>query len=182
VPPERGAGPSVWRWPALAWVLVACLTAAGCGYHVQGSLPGRIKTVAVPIFANSTAVPAIESLITAAVAEAFTTNGRLRVVSRERADAILEGEIVGYQLQALAFDPRANVRQYRLVVTLNLRFRDVRENEILFEETGVQEQADFALVGQVGQVATNIALEEGAVRRAAVDIGRAVVNLAVDRF
>jgi len=196
VPPERGASRAVWWRSALAWAraapawwqvapawaLIACLAAAACGYRFQGNLPGHIKTVAVPIFANSTSVPAVESLITAAVVEAFTTNGRLRVVSRERADAILEGEIIGYQLQPLAFDPDANVRQYRLVVTLNLRFRDVRENGILFEEAGVQEQADFALVGQVGQVATNIALEETAVRRAAVDIGRAVVNLAVDRF
>jgi Lipopolysaccharide-assembly len=162
--------------PAL---ILACLTATACGYSVRGNLPAHIKTVAVPVFVNRTAVPALESLITGAILEAFATSGRLRVVSRERADSVLEGEIVGYQLQPLAFDPAVNVRQYRLVVTLNLRFRDVRGNELLFEELGVQEQADFALAGQV---ATNIALEETAVRRAAVDIGRAVVNLAVDRF
>jgi hypothetical protein len=162
-----------------ALLIVACLAVAACGYTVRGNLPGHIKTVAIPIFVNRTAVPAVESLITAAVVEAFTTNGRLRVVTRERADAILEGEVVGYQLEPLAFDPSANVRQYRLVVTLNLRFRDVRDNQLLFEESGVQEQADFALAGTV---AANIALEDVAVRRAAIDIGRAVVSLAVDRF
>jgi hypothetical protein len=155
------------------------LAATACGYSVRGNLPDHIKTVAIPVFVNRTAVPAVEAVITGAIVEAFATSGRLRVVSRERADSVLEGEIVGYQLQALAFDPAANVRQYRLVVTLNLRFLDTRGNEVLFEESGVQEQANFVLTGQV---ATNIALEEGAVRRAAVDIGRAVVNLAVDRL
>jgi hypothetical protein len=162
-----------------ALLIVACLAAAACGYTVRGNLPGHIKTIAIPVFVNRTPVPAVESLITAAVVEAFTTNGRLRVVTRAHADSILEGEVVGYQLQPLAFDPDANVRQYRLIVTLNLRFRDVRDNQLLFEESGLQEQADFALAGTV---AANIALEEVAVRRAAIDIGRAVVSLAVDRF
>jgi hypothetical protein len=33
-----------------------------------------------------------------------------------------------------------------------------------------------------GLVAVSIAREEGALRQAAIDIGRAIVNLAVDRF
>jgi outer membrane lipopolysaccharide assembly protein LptE/RlpB len=171
--------PALRGLPATQWIIIACLTVTACGYSLRGNLPAHIKTVAIPVFVNRTAVPAVESLITGAVVEAFATSGRLRVVSSERADSILEGEVVGYELEPLAFDPDANVRQYRLVVTLNLRFRDIRGNELLFEELGVQERADFVLAGQV---ATNIALEEGAVRRAAVDIGRAVVNLAVDRF
>jgi outer membrane lipopolysaccharide assembly protein LptE/RlpB len=167
---------------ALPGLILVCLTAAACGYSLRGNLPGHIKSVAIPVFANSTSVPAIESLITGAVVEAFTTNGRLRVVPRAQADATLEGDIIGYQLQPISFDPAANVTQYRLVVTLNLRFRDLRDNELLFEELNVQEQADFVVAGPVGQVATTIAREETAVRRAAIDIGRAVVNLAVDRF
>ncbi len=163
---------------ALPPVLVAVLL-AGCGYSVHGNLPDHVKTVAVPVFGNKTSEPAIENFLTQAVVEAFATNGRLRVVKPEEADAILEGEVVGYEIQALAFDPRASIRQYRLVVTMNLKFRDVKRNTLLFEQPGFQEKADFRVVGAVSQT---ISREESALRAAAVDIARSIVGLAIDRF
>jgi outer membrane lipopolysaccharide assembly protein LptE/RlpB len=125
---------------ALAALVLLC---AACGYSVRGQLPSHIKTVAVPIFVNKTAEPAVEGLVTRAIVEAFSTNGKLKVVRREDADAILEGEVVAYTVDSIAFDPTANVRQYRLTITLNLRFKDVRKNEMLFEQVNFQERADF---------------------------------------
>jgi hypothetical protein len=43
----------------------------------------------------------------------------------------------------------------------------------------LQERADFRVAGQVSQT---IAIEEGAARQAAQDIGRKIVSLALDRF
>ncbi|MBI4246785.1 MAG: LptE family protein [Candidatus Rokubacteria bacterium] len=160
-------------------LLTAALLLGGCGYSVRGTLPEHIKTVAVPVFKNRTVEPAVENTLTRAVVEAFSTNGRLRVVGLEQADAILEGEIVGYEVQAVAFDPRANVRQYRLVVTMNLRFRDVREKKVLFERQGLQERANFQVPSTVS---TTIVREETALRAAAVDIARAIVSFTVERF
>jgi outer membrane lipopolysaccharide assembly protein LptE/RlpB len=160
-------------------LLVAAAALAGCGYSLRGNLPDHVRTVAVPVFVNRTPEPAVENLLTQAVVEAFATNGRLRVVKPEEADALLEGEVVGYEIQALAFDPRASIRQYRLVVTMNLRFRDVRKNTLLFEQPRFQERADFRVIGAVSQT---ISREESALRAAAVDIARSIVSLAVDRF
>jgi hypothetical protein len=151
----------------------------GCGYTVGGTLPSHINTVAVPIFRNHTPEPAIESLITRAVVEAFTTNGRLKVVGSEKADAILDGEIVGYNVTSIAFDRDANVRLYRLLVTVNLRMRDIRRNTVLFQQNDIREQADFRVQNAVSQT---ISREETALRAAAVDIGRNIVSLAVTRF
>ena len=167
------------RLRVLLVLTAGALVLAGCGYSLRGSLPGHIRTVAVPVFANKTQQPAVENFLTRAVIEAFVTSGRLRVVRPEEADSILEGEIVGYQLDSLAYDERANVREYRLTVTLNLQFRDVRQNVMLWRQERVREKADFRVVGQV---AATISSEESALRLAAVDIGRAIVNLAVDRF
>lgn len=163
------------------WVLVvaAAIVIGGCGYSLRGNLPAHIRTVAVPVFANRTQEPAVENFLTRAVLDAFVTSGRLRVVRPEEADAILRGEVVGYRLDSLSYDPRANVREYRLTVTLNLEFRDARRNAVLWRQEGVQEKADFRVPGQVSATITH---EEAALRAAAVDIGRAIVNLAVDRF
>jgi Lipopolysaccharide-assembly len=162
----------------LAGLLIAVLL-GGCGYTVNGTLPPHIKTVAVPIFENRTAEPAIEGLITRAVVEAFSTNGRLKVVSLSQADAVLNGVITSYTISSIAFDKDANVRQYRLLVTLTLRMRDLRKNTMLFQQSDVREQADFRVQNAVSQT---ISREETALRAAAVDIGRAIVSLAVTRF
>jgi outer membrane lipopolysaccharide assembly protein LptE/RlpB len=165
------------RVAALLVVLAGLL--GGCGYTVHGTLPSHINTISVPIFQNRTQEPAIEGFITRAVVEAFSTNGRLKVVGSEAADAVLDGEIIGYSVASIAFDQNANVRQYRLVVTVNLRMRDLRRNTVLFQQNEVREQADFRVQGAVSQT---ISREETALRAAAVDIGRAIVSLAVTRF
>jgi lipopolysaccharide assembly LptE-like protein len=161
-------------------ILVTIVAAmSGCGYTVGGTLPKHIRTVGVPIFVNRTTEPAVEGLLTRAIVEAFSTNGRLRVVSPAEADAVLEGEVTGYQVASIAFDPRENARQFRLVVTLNVRFRDQRENVMLFEESGLEERADFRVLSAVSDT---ISREQTALRSAASDIARAVVNRAIQRF
>lgn len=167
------------RLPSARLLLTVVLLAAACGYTFRGTLPGHLKTVGVPVFKNRTSEPAVENFITRAIVEAFSTNGRLRVVKPEDADAILEGEIIEYRVDSVAFDPNANVRQYRLTVTLNLRFRDVRENKVLYARSGFQERADFRVPAAVSET---LVREETALRTAAVDIGRAVVSSTVERF
>ncbi|MGH7312662.1 MAG: LPS assembly lipoprotein LptE [Candidatus Rokuibacteriota bacterium] len=162
-----------------AVVIAALLVAVGCGYSFRGTLPDHIQSIAVPVFTNRTREPAVENVITRAVVEAFSTNGRLRVVGPERADSLLEGEITGYELVSLAFDPSAAVRRYRLVVTLNLRYRDLRERTLVFARSGFQERADFQVGAAVSQT---LVQEDAALRTAAVEIGRAVVALTLDRF
>jgi len=163
---------------ALALGLLAAAI-AGCGYSFRGNLPEHIQTVAVPVFANKTGEPRIESLLTNGVVEAFSTNGRLRVVRREDADAVLEGEVTGYSVQSISYDSQANVRQYRLTVTLNLKLLDMKKNAVLFEEHSLSEKADFQVMNAVSQT---ISVEETAVRTAATEIGRAIVSLTVNRF
>jgi Lipopolysaccharide-assembly len=164
-------------------VRLACLAlavfAGGCGYSLGGNLPPNVKTVAVPIFRNLTQQPAIENVITSGVVNAFASGGRLKVVPAEQADSLLEGEITGYNVDSIAFDASINAQVFRLQVTLNVHFRDLRSNATLWRQEGLQERADFRVTGQVSQT---IAFEEGAARQAAVDIGRKIVSLALDRF
>ena len=168
-----------------AWLIALAVLAGaleGCGYSFRGNLPSHIQTVAVPVFTNKTQEPAVENAITAAVVDAFVSGGRLRVVPLGQADSVLEGEITGYALQPLAFDRQINVQEYRLVVTLNIQFRDARRGGMLWRQEGLQERGDFRLAGQPGTVGTTIGREEGAVREAAAQIGRRIVTLATDRF
>jgi hypothetical protein len=101
------------------------------------------------------------------------------VVPPDEADAILDGEVVGFNLTGLAFDRNANVQAYRLRVVLNVEFRDVRRNALLWRQEGLQETSDFQVQGTVSDT---VARGQGAMLQAATEIGRKVVNLALDRF
>src|SRR5881296_2730510 len=116
-------------------VLVLGLLAGGCGYTLGGNLPPHVKTVAVPIFKNLTQQPAIENVITAAVVNAFANGGRLKVVPVEQADSI-------------AFNSSINAQEFRLRVRLNIQFRDVRNNTMLWRQEGLEERSDFRVGGQ----------------------------------
>jgi outer membrane lipopolysaccharide assembly protein LptE/RlpB len=166
------------RLGALA-LAAACVALGGCGYSFRGTLPSHIRTIAVPIFVNLTREPGVESIITRAVVQAFATNGRLQVVRPADADAILDGEVVSYSVDAIAFDEALSIQQYRLIVVLNLRMRDMRRNTVLFAQRGVAEQADFRVTGVVS---ATIAREETALAQAAGEIARSIVSLAIDRF
>ena len=164
----------------LAGVVLVGLV-GGCGYSVGlgGNLPPHLKTVAVPIFVNSTQQPAVEGVITAAVVNAFVTSGRLKVVSVREADSILEGNIIGYNLDSIAYNAQINVTEYRLRVRVNILFRDIRQNTTLYKQDGLEQWADFRVQGQVSDT---LAREDQAARQAAVEIGRRIVASSVDRF
>jgi outer membrane lipopolysaccharide assembly protein LptE/RlpB len=152
---------------------------ASCGYTLQGDLPSHLKTVSVPVFKNRSNEAGAESTITAGVINAFTTNGRLRVVPLDQADSVLEGEITAYNVQSLTYDSKLNLRSYQLTVSMDVRFRDLKRSELLWQQNGLTEQVAFDVAGQVSDT---ISREEGAVKQAALEIGRKVVSHAVDRF
>ncbi len=100
---------------------VAILGLGACGYSFRGTLPSHIHTVAVPIFLNRTQEPGVDSIITKAVVQEFSTNGRLRVVRPAEADAILDGEIMSYSVSPIAYDQVLNIQIYRLVARSRAR-------------------------------------------------------------
>ena len=172
------SGPRRIRALLSASLLLVSVT-GGCGYSLRGNLPDHLKTVSVPVFRNQTTETGVESTITSAVVNAFTSGGRLKVVSLDAADSVLDGDITGYQVQSLTYDSKLNLRSYRLTVTMNVRFRDLRRTEMLWQQDGLVEEVSFDVAGQVSDT---ISREEGAVKQAALEIGRKIAGRAVDRF
>ena len=166
------------RFGALA--LALALAAAGCGYSLRASLPANIKTVHIPTLENRTQEPGIEDFVTQALTQALVTSGVARIASNAaEADGVLEGSIVEYSLNSLSFDRVANVTRYRLQIALSLSLRDRRTGEVIWKQDRIEERSDFPVSGQVTQT---ISREQDAVRRAAVDLSRAIVSLAFEGF
>jgi outer membrane lipopolysaccharide assembly protein LptE/RlpB len=167
------------EWLARATAAGAVLAAGGCGYSLRPSLPPGIKTIHVPVLENRTQEPGIEDFITQALTQAVVTSGRVQMTGAAAADAVLSGQIVEYSLIALSFDRTANVTQYRLRLGLALTLRDVKKNTVIWKQDRIEERADFQVAGQV---TTTLARENDAVRRAAVEVSRAIVSFAFEGF
>jgi hypothetical protein len=169
------------RRPALAGLVVLIgLAAASCGYSLHPTLPSGIRTLQVPVLENKTSEPGIEDFLTQALIQAIVNSGAAKIASSETAaDARLEGKIVGYSLTSLSFDRAANVTSYRLTVALALTLRDLRKDEVVWKQDRIEDRADFLLSGQQS---VNIVLQNDALQRAAVDVSRAIVSFAFERF
>ena len=138
---------------------ILCLVLAGCGYQQAGSYDESaarsgyrwaslyredVQTVAVPIFTNRDFRRGVEFRLTKALVNQLEANTPYRVAPRERADTILEGEIVRIDVTDLSRDVRANVPQEQLyVVTVNFTWKDLRSGRILVERRNFTQTAPY---------------------------------------
>jgi hypothetical protein len=117
------------RAPLLLLVLSLVFTLS-CGYRVAGRadlLPAKIKTIAVPPFANVTTRYRVSDRLAAAVTREFISRTRYRIVADPNAaDAVLTGSVVNFMAYPTIFDPltgRASGVQVSLYMQLFLRDR-----------------------------------------------------------
>ena len=137
-------------------VLTAALT--GCGYSQSGndeqaSKSGYkwkslyredVQTVAVPIFTTKDFRRGSELKLSKAVVNQLEAHTPYKVVSRERADTILEGEITKVEVNNLSRTFVEGVPQEQLMsVTVNFIWKDLRSGKILVQEKNFQQAAAF---------------------------------------
>ena len=76
---------------ALCVLLVSC-----AGYHVGPRKPSSLKnveTISVSVFENDTLHPRLGAMASSSVASAMTMDGTYKIVSADKADAVLEGAV-----------------------------------------------------------------------------------------
>jgi outer membrane lipopolysaccharide assembly protein LptE/RlpB len=125
----------------LVLLAAVALGLSRCGYKLSGfgnQIPDHIKTVVIPDFDNKTARYQLDQYITFAVKEEFIKRSNLALVDREgRADAILEGTITKFDVTPLSYGEDASANLYKVSISVNVRFVDLKTNEIIFEGKGV---------------------------------------------
>lgn len=123
---------------ALIWISFGLVN---CGYGLSGlgkQIPAHIKTVVIPNFENKTTRIEAEQFVTFAVKEEFIRRSELELVSnRANADAILEGKILGFDVSPVSMTDEASAHVYRVMITLGVRFIDIKNNEIIFEDENI---------------------------------------------
>ena len=146
---------------SLAAGFLALLT--GCGYSASDPAAGQtgpvgglagyqwkslyrddVRTVAVPIFDNRSFRRGVEFQLTKAIVNQLEAQSPYKVVPRERADTILEGEISDIFVRTFSQDPRTALPQEQFyLVRVNFTWKDLRTGRILVERRRFEQTASF---------------------------------------
>ncbi len=162
-------------------IFASILFVAGCGYHLAGtgsSLPKHIRTMAIPIFENSSDEPEIHRELTSNVREAFIRDGRLKIVEEKRADLLMKGKLTYYNLRAVSFTTQDVVSEYWVELKVNIDVKD-RVKKKTFMKQSLYTKWDFKTSAGVADSETaRLAALEDAYR----ELGNRLVSLVIEQF
>lgn len=86
----------------------------------------KIKTIQIKDFQNQARMvyPSLSQEFSERIRDVFLRNTKLQLVNNGRADLEIEGEIIGYDLMALAVQEGQYASQTRLTMTVRMRFHN----------------------------------------------------------
>lgn len=117
---------------SLVLVLIGCKITYGFS---GGSLDySKYSSISIVDFPNNAELvnPTLSQFFTEALKDKYTRQTKLRLL-REGGDMHLEGEIVSYQLAAMAISADSYASETKLTLTINVRFTDNKNPEQDFE-------------------------------------------------
>jgi len=143
------------------WLILGCLAAllgCGCDYSQSNRYDGKsqgnyqwhslyrqdIRTVAVPIFRNKSYTRGMEFQLTKAVINYMESSTPYKVVARDKADTILEGEITDVRSKTISTDSQSTLPQEQsITVNVNFVWKDLRSGRILAQQKGFEQDAMY---------------------------------------
>ena len=153
-----------------------------CGYKPAGkgkSLPASIKTIAVPVFQNSSLKYRVEQRFTQAVIDEILKRARaLRVVSnQDNADAVLNGDIRGFHAAGSILDDRGRTRVWDVRIVISVVVRDLKTHKILFQNSRMAFEGEYELSDDPQSFFNE---ENPAVDRIAKDFAQTIVSTLME--
>ena len=167
------------RVRAASWI-VAALALSGCGYTTSTALlPTHLKTIAIPVFANSTTEYTLEKEITDAVIARFVADNHLKVVDERSADSVLRGRVASYKNVVFGFSTTTEAQEYRVTIIVDVTLKDQIKNREMWSEPAMTKTANYYVVNVPGQTAKT---ELDGRKEAVGKIAEEVVNRTVESW
>jgi len=170
------------RLPFKFWILFGiALLLNGCGYHLVGtgsSLPSHLKTLFIPLFANSSSEPEIHRELTSAIITSFITDGRLKIVRKGNSDMVMKGSLFYYDLRAVSFTSSDFASDYIVKLGVEVEVID-KINDKPYIKNKFTTKWDYRATSDIvdTESARLAALEE-----AYKELGNRLVSLLIDQF
>lgn len=173
----------------VAALVAGALGCTSCGYALAGSgsfLPASIKTIGIPLFANTTSYFDIGQIVTEQVRAEFIGRGRYRIVPEATGvDAVLTGQITSITIRPTAFtQEQQQASRYVITVTASIELREVLKDAVVWSNPSLSFQEEYEATS--GTSATDPAAffgqEANAVQRVSSEFARAVVSAILEAF
>ena len=149
----------------LAFVLTLAVAAGACNYGLQGGggFPAEIRTVHIAPLGNETIQFDVGQQIFRALTERLPGALGLRLAGERTADAVVRGTVLRYEDAAQNYRPgepgSVEVVQHQVQITVSIQIIDVRQNQILYEQTSVSGRGEYRPDTQSDEVARTKAIE-----------------------
>jgi hypothetical protein len=148
--------------PILRLIAVLLLfTTAGCGYAHSGDEPSGgyrwrslyredVRTIAVPIFTNKDFTRGVEFSLSKSLVNQIEAHTPYKVVPRERADSIIEGQITAVRRSTVSKDSETAVPQEQLYeVYVDFVWKDLHTGRIIVQrENFAQTKTYYSTLGE----------------------------------
>ncbi len=172
------------RLSSLLALLVAALSAAGCGYHVAGraaNLPSEWKTIAVPAFKNDTTRYRIEQRFTEAVIRQFLQRTKYRIVQNtEDADAVLHGEVLTIETNPMIFNAiTGQVTMMLVTVHTKVLLVDNKTQKVAYKNDDIVFREEYQISTDAREFFEE---QDPALERLARDLAAQLVSNVVETF
>jgi hypothetical protein len=154
------------RAAALIGLLLAAGLAGGCGYRWGGPWRNDIRTVYVDMAGSKEFRRELEFKLTEALKKRIAIETPYRLAAKEKADTILQTEVLGEQQAAFAPDFRSRLpREKQLTLAVRVQWKDVRTGRVLADQPAVLQSADYLVAaGEPEALAQERAIDRLAAR------------------
>ncbi|MFH1612944.1 MAG: LptE family protein [bacterium] len=163
-------------------LIIMCLILSSlsinCGYVFHSVLPSHIKTICINTFQNKTTQYNLDNLLTESVIKNFTYNPQLKIAEEKKADGVLEGEIISYLKEEISFTEN-QVKEYRITILANVKFRDLVKDKIFWEEKNIEGKAIYSSLQKDTTYFQMISTEEEAIKESINQLSQKIVNRTI---
>lgn len=153
-----------------------------CGYKRAGkgdSLPSHIKTLAVPIFQNSSLKYRVEQRFTRAVIDEILRRARALNVTTDPdgADAVLRGDIRSFRAAGAILDDQGRIRVWEVSIVISVTVRDLKTRKLIYENPRLAFEGEYELSDDPQSFFNE---ENPAVERIAKQFARSIVSTILE--
>ena len=115
--------------------LLTLLVVFSCSpYSFSGSsVPGHIKTIAIPLLENNTAEFGLTEQVTDALLDDFIKENLLQIVDQKDSDSVMRGTILKVSDVPYTFDENEEVQEFRVTISAKIIWYDNLNQINLFE-------------------------------------------------
>ncbi len=170
----------------ILWCMVLVLTVTGCGYTTGSLLPKNYRTIAIQPFKNKVSyisenaralyVPLLETNVRTAIIDRFLFDGNLHIAEADKADLLMEGDLIGLTQDSLRTDVNQNIQEYHARVIVSLKLTDTVTHKVLWEEPSFAGEVTYFTTGPQAQS------QSAALATALTDLATRVVERTIENW